>query len=72
MDSAMPVWRIVHQSPVARRIAPSSIGLVLNYDGREARLSIALGEPLSTSGSEADSILAELKILYNAIGTILS
>lgn len=68
----MPSWKIVRQSPNASGFAASSIGLVLNYAGREARLSIALGQPLDTRGPEKELIMAELRMLQNAIGNIVA
>lgn len=70
MDDSKPSWRIVRPGLNASGIAASSIGLVLNYSGREARLSIALGQPLNTKVPENELLIAELKILQNAIAII--
>lgn len=71
MDNIRPSWKFVRQTPVAG-MAASSIGLVLNYAGREARLSISLGQPITAAGPENELILAELRILQSALGTIVT
>lgn len=72
MDNSRPSWKFVRQTPVAGGMAASSIGVVLNYAGREARLSISLGQPMSAAGPENELILAELKVLQSALGIIVA
>jgi len=72
MDNLRPSWKFVRQSPQAGRIAASSIGLVVNYAGREARLSISLGRPMVATEPEDELIMAELKMLQSALGNIVT
>ncbi len=72
MHSLRPSWKFVRQSPLVSGIAPSSVGVVLNYGGREARLSISLGRPISATESEDELIMAELKQLQNALAVIVA
>jgi len=72
METIKPLWKTVRQSPGASGSAASAIGLVLNYAGREARLSISLGRPLNTIGPERELIIAELKLLQSAIANIVT
>ncbi len=72
MHNLSPSWKFVRQTPVAGGAAASSIGLVLNYAGREARLSISLGRPMAATGSEDEFIMAELKMLQSALGNIVA
>lgn len=72
MHNLTPSWKFVRQTPVAGGVAASSIGLVLNYAGREARLSISLGRPIAAPAADNELILAELRMLQSALGTIVA
>jgi hypothetical protein len=72
MHDLRPSWKFVRQPPIAGGIAASSIGVVLNYAGREVRLSISLGGPMTATGPENELIMAELRLLQCALGTIVA
>lgn len=72
MQSRRPSYKFVRQSAVAGGKAASSLGVVVNYDGREARLSISLGRPINGVEAEDELVIAELKRLQNALGALLT
>ncbi len=72
MRSSGPSYRFVRQSPISGGTAASSLGVVLNYDGREVRLSISIGRPINGAEAEEELVLAELKRLQNALQAILT
>ena len=71
MHNLTTSWKFVRQTPRASGVAASSIGLVLNYAGREARLNISLGRPITGTGPENELIMAELKLLQSALGAVV-
>ncbi|HWK94046.1 MAG TPA: hypothetical protein VNR39_01355 [Pseudolabrys sp.] len=72
MHSRRPSFKFVRHSPAADGMAASSIGVVLNYDGREVRLSISLGRAINADEPEDELVMAELKRLEVALGAILA